>query len=197
MASQCTEQAVLEFLMERGGRVQQMELIDHFLSERGGHDQSKEELDRVALTHIVDNVGCVKVENGVKFVCLNTGGNAKSVMCSDAGGHGPAECNGNIQETVDNSCDNGDGTGESSPLAAGLDNDKQSNGNEQHKAPSENRSHAGTSSGGGEVNLRNRRRRESAPAIGMPDLDQAQPGVPTATKSEVPVECRKGPSGPF
>lgn len=68
--------------------------------------------------------------------------------------------------------------GVSSTLAAGLDNDKQSNGVKQHAAPSENKTNAGTptSGGGGEVNLRNRRRRESAPVIGMSDLDQAHPG---------------------
>ncbi|GLD59962.1 ankyrin repeat domain-containing protein SOWAHC-like protein [Lates japonicus] len=182
MASQCTEQAVHEFLMERGGRVQQMELIDHFLSVLGENDQSKEGVDREALKRVVDNVGFVKVENGVKFVCLKTEGRAESVMRADADGYDQAECNGNIQETLDNNVngnpDNGDQTGVPSPLGAVLDNDKQSNGNEQPTTPSQNKANTGTptSSGGGEVKLRDRRRRESAPVIGMPDLDQAHPG---------------------
>lgn len=69
-------------------------------------------------------------------------------------------------------------TGVPSPLGAVLDNDKQSNGNKQPTTPSQNKANTGTptSSGGGEVKLRDRRRRESAPVIGMPDLDQAHPG---------------------
>ncbi|XP_044072745.1 ankyrin repeat domain-containing protein SOWAHC isoform X1 [Siniperca chuatsi] len=183
MASQCTEQAVQEFLMERGGRVQQMELIDHFRSIWGRNDQSKESVDREVMKRIVDNVGFVEVENGVKFVCLNTEGSAESVMRTDTDGHDHAECNGNIQETLDNNYvngnrDNGDqtgSTGASSPLTASLDNDKQSNGNEQPAAPSQNKTNTvtPTSGGGGEVKLRERRRRESAPVIGMPDLDHA------------------------
>ncbi|XP_035532705.1 ankyrin repeat domain-containing protein SOWAHC [Morone saxatilis] len=180
MASQCTEQAVQEFLMERGGRVQQMELIDHFLSIWGKNDQSKEGVEREMLTRIVDNVGFVKVENGVTFVCLKAEGSEVSVMRTDT----DAECNGNIQETVDDNNyvngnpDNGDQTGASSSLAVSLDNDKQSNGNGQPADPSPNNktnTAAPTSSGGGEVKLRERRRRESAPVIGVPDLDQAHP----------------------
>ncbi|XP_038576199.1 ankyrin repeat domain-containing protein SOWAHC [Micropterus salmoides] len=185
MASQCTEQAVQEFLMERGGRVQQMELLDHFLSVCGRNDQSKEGVDREVLKRVVDNVGFVQVEDGVKFVCLNTEGSAESVMRADTDGHDHAEFNGNvnIQETLDNSYvngnrDSGDQAGASSPLAASLDNDKQSNGNEQPAAPSQNNktnTATPTSAGGGEVRLRERRRRESAPVIGVPDLDHAHP----------------------
>ncbi|XP_029315642.1 ankyrin repeat domain-containing protein SOWAHC [Cottoperca gobio] len=181
MASQCTEQAVQEFLMERGGRVQQMELIDHFLSVSGQNDQSKEVVDREVLKRIVDNVGIVKVENGVTFVCLNTEGSAESVMRPNTADHDHAECNGNIQETLDNNyvngnADNRDQTGASSSLAASLDNDKQSNGNVQPAAPSQNsktNTSTPTCSGGGEVKLRERRRRESAPVIGIADLGHA------------------------
>uniref|UniRef100_A0A3Q3N5G7 Sosondowah ankyrin repeat domain family member C n=1 Tax=Mastacembelus armatus TaxID=205130 RepID=A0A3Q3N5G7_9TELE len=130
------EQAVQEFLMERGGRVQQMELIDHFLSMSGESGHSREGVDREVLKHIVDNVGIVKVENGVKFVCLNTEGSAESVMRRDASGHALTECNGNNQETLNNNW---------TPMSVG----------------------------GWEVNLRERRRRESAPVIGIADLDQA------------------------
>nr|XP_046260930.1 ankyrin repeat domain-containing protein SOWAHC isoform X2 [Scatophagus argus] len=182
MASQCTEQAVQEFLMERGGRVQQMELIDHFLSICGNNDQPKEGVDREVLKRIVDSVGFVKVENGVKFVCLNADGSTESVMRTDRDGHDHAECNGNIQETLDDddyvngNPDNGARTGASSSLAASLDNDQQSNANEQPAAPSQNNKMGPatpTSGGTGEVKLRERRRRESAPVIGVPDPDQA------------------------
>uniref|UniRef100_UPI0037E7BF9A ankyrin repeat domain-containing protein SOWAHC n=1 Tax=Semicossyphus pulcher TaxID=241346 RepID=UPI0037E7BF9A len=183
MASQSTEQAVQEFLMERGGRVQQMELIDHFLSASGENDQSKEGVEIEELKRIVDSVGYVQVENGVKFVCLNTEGITESVMRADTDGHDHAECNGNIQETLDNSYvnsnnDNGGQTGTSLLLASGLDNDNRSNGNDQPAAPSSNNrssSSTPTPGGGGEVKLRDRRRRESAPVIGVSDLDQAHP----------------------
>ncbi|XP_026151418.1 ankyrin repeat domain-containing protein SOWAHC [Mastacembelus armatus] len=177
MASQCTEQAVQEFLMERGGRVQQMELIDHFLSMSGESGHSREGVDREVLKHIVDNVGIVKVENGVKFVCLNTEGSAESVMRRDASGHALTECNGNNQETLNNNCvngntDNTDRTGVSNPLAGGLDNDKPATPSQK---PTNTGTNTGTpmSVGGWEVNLRERRRRESAPVIGIADLDQA------------------------
>ncbi|KAM9851305.1 ankyrin repeat domain-containing protein SOWAHC [Aulostomus maculatus] len=179
MASGCTEQAVQAFLMERGGRVQQMELIDHFLSTGGVNDPSNEEVDREALKRIVDTVGVVKEEDGVKFVCLNR---AESVMRADAESHNHAECNGDIQEAPDNSCVNGnpddrDQTGVSSPLVTNMDNDKQPSGDEPPAAPSQSKSSTATPSvGGGEVKLRDRRRRESAPVIGMPDLDQALRG---------------------
>lgn len=59
-----------------------------------------------------------------------------------------------------------------------LDNDKQTNGNKKPATPSQSKTSTGvpTPGGGGEVKLRDRRRRESAPVLGMPDLDQAQPG---------------------
>lgn len=103
MASNCTEEAVQAFLLENGGRVQQMELIDHFVSLCGCNDQSNGGLDWKVLGRIVDSVGFVKVEDGVKFVCLNS----ESVMRSEADGHAEAECNGNIQETLDNEHVNG------------------------------------------------------------------------------------------
>lgn len=119
MASRCTEQAVQEFLMERGGRVQQMELIDHFLSIWKGDDQSKEEMDCEVLKRIVENVGFVKVEDGVKFVCLSS---AESVMRTDTDSHDHEECNGNIPAAlhdnnyVNGNPDNGGQTGEEQAL---------------------------------------------------------------------------------
>uniref|UniRef100_A0A672GTM9 Sosondowah ankyrin repeat domain family Ca n=1 Tax=Salarias fasciatus TaxID=181472 RepID=A0A672GTM9_SALFA len=95
MASRCTEQAVQEFLQERGGRVRQMELIDHFLSRRGGNGQGGEGEDREVLKGIVDSVGFVQVENGVEFVCLNSECSASAAMRADAECHEHGECNGN------------------------------------------------------------------------------------------------------
>ncbi|XP_029981191.1 ankyrin repeat domain-containing protein SOWAHC isoform X2 [Sphaeramia orbicularis] len=183
MASQRAERAVLEFLMERGGRVQQMELMEHFRSISGQNDSSEEGVDSEILKRVVDTVGFVKVEDGVKFVCLNAEGHAEAVMRADTDDHGHAECNGNIQDTLDDyvngNPDNGQQTGESSPPVSSLDNDKQSNDNERPEAPSQNNTtstETPASGGGGEVKLRDRRRRESAPVIGTSDLDQAHPG---------------------
>lgn len=88
-----------------------MELIDHFLSVSGKADRTNAAADREALKGVVDNVGFVEVENGVEFVCLIAEGGAQSVMSADTAGHGHTECNGNMQETLDNN--NGDRTGDS------------------------------------------------------------------------------------
>ncbi|XP_061580494.1 ankyrin repeat domain-containing protein SOWAHC [Cololabis saira] len=174
MASRCTEQAVQQFLSERGGRVRHTELIHHFTSLSGGcKDQSSEGLDPETLTRIVDGVGFVKVEDGVRFVCLKAEGSVEEEMRTD-----PAEMNGN---TLDDTCVNGnpennrDKTGAASPPAASLDNDQLSNGNEKQAALSQSKTSSGTATpaGGGEVRLRDRRRRESAPVVGMQDADQA------------------------
>lgn len=69
-------------------------------------------------------------------------------------------------------------TAASSSLADSLDNDKKSNANDQPANPTQNnKSNTGTPACGvgGEVKLRERRRRESAPVIGTPDLDHAHP----------------------
>uniref|UniRef100_A0A3B3YUV9 SOWAHA-C winged helix-turn-helix domain-containing protein n=1 Tax=Poecilia mexicana TaxID=48701 RepID=A0A3B3YUV9_9TELE len=112
---------VHEFLLEKGGRVRQMELIDHFTAPCGCNDPQKEGAGWELLSGIVDSVGFVEVENGVKFVCLNGEGCEESVMRKDADGHVDAE-------------------------------------------------------------LRDRRRRESAPAIGTHDLDQAHNHVVRGTR---------------
>lgn len=77
-----------------------MELIEHFLSVCGRNDQVKEGLDSEALKRVVESVGFLKVENGVKFICLNSEGSAGSVMRAGTGGHNHEECNGNIHEMV-------------------------------------------------------------------------------------------------
>lgn len=63
----------------------------------------------------------------------------------------------------------------STSLADSLDNDKLPNANEQPATAQQQVSKtAPLSAGGGEVKLRERRRRESAPVIGVLDPDQAQ-----------------------
>lgn len=77
-----------------------MELTEHFLSVCGRNDQVKEGLDSEALKRVVESVGFLKVEDGVKFICLNSEGSAGSVMRAGTGGHNHEECNGNIHEMV-------------------------------------------------------------------------------------------------
>ncbi|XP_066521937.1 ankyrin repeat domain-containing protein SOWAHC-like [Hoplias malabaricus] len=69
MASECTQETVLRFLTERGGRVKNVDLIEHFRStiptEPGKKAAAKE-----AFKRYVDTVAVVKVDNGEKYVCL-------------------------------------------------------------------------------------------------------------------------------
>lgn len=69
-------------------------------------------------------------------------------------------------------------TGVPSQLGADLDDNRQSNGNEQPATSFQMKVTTVTPTPGGraEVKLRDRRRRESAPIIGMQDLDPAHPG---------------------
>ncbi|KAJ3584072.1 hypothetical protein NHX12_014568 [Muraenolepis orangiensis] len=70
MATECSSrEAIRHFLTERGGRVKNADLIQHFkfrASRRGGDDAGVRETFK---SH-VDSMAFVKVENGVKFVCL-------------------------------------------------------------------------------------------------------------------------------
>ncbi|XP_068602841.1 ankyrin repeat domain-containing protein SOWAHC [Brachionichthys hirsutus] len=172
-ALHCTEQTVQEFLVKGGGRVRQMELIDHFLSICGGGDQSNDEV----LKRVVDSVGFVKVENGVTFVCLNADDGVRSATRADAGGRDYAECNGNIPEIDDDNYVNGNPSiraAAGAPTSSATSPDEQPNDNDRPAAPSQNnKPNAMTpvSGGGGPVKLRERRRRESAPVIGLPDLE--------------------------
>ncbi|XP_077392556.1 ankyrin repeat domain-containing protein SOWAHC [Festucalex cinctus] len=172
MASPCQVQAVQDFLMERGGRVQQMELIDHFAAARGGgSDRLREE---EALKRVVDTLGVVEVESGVKYVRLNECCGARTVTRADADNHGHAtECNGNVHgEAPDNNNlvsgnpDDKQQTGASSTPSCSMDDAKQPEPSQSNKIDA-----APADVGAGEVKLRERRRRESAPVIGVPDLD--------------------------
>lgn len=80
-----------------------MELIEHFISVCGRNDQARADLDSEALKRVVESVAFVKVEDGVKFVCVISEGSAGSVMRAGTGGHNHEECNGNIPEMVHDS----------------------------------------------------------------------------------------------
>ncbi|MBN3320516.1 SWAHC protein, partial [Atractosteus spatula] len=69
MATECTQDSVLRFLTERGGKVSNAELIDHFKPFLSGGPPEKAAA-RDMFKGFVDNVGFVKQENGVKYVVL-------------------------------------------------------------------------------------------------------------------------------
>lgn len=92
MASECTEEAVLEFLTNRGGMVRHMDLTDHFELIRKNYP-SQNTLYPETLKRIVDSIAIVKLEDGVKFVCLKNDCMG-SVKRTDSNGH-DGECKGN------------------------------------------------------------------------------------------------------
>ncbi|XP_071384598.1 ankyrin repeat domain-containing protein SOWAHC-like [Centroberyx affinis] len=69
MATKCTQEAILDFLTERGGRVKNTDLIDHFKA-LFPDDPGRKAVIREKFKSYVDNVAFVKAESGVKFVCL-------------------------------------------------------------------------------------------------------------------------------
>ncbi|XP_061734848.1 ankyrin repeat domain-containing protein SOWAHC [Nerophis ophidion] len=169
MASRCTLEAVREFLMERGGRVRQTELTDHFAADGS----------EAALSRIVDALGVVGAEEGgVEFVSLHADRSEQlSAARAHAEGHDQAACNGYAHQTPDNntgvnrSRDNGPQTEASSPPASNVDDVISLAADPAHLTKT-----VTTSLGAGEVKLRERRRRESAPVIGVPDPDHHAPG---------------------
>ncbi|XP_071758195.2 ankyrin repeat domain-containing protein SOWAHC-like [Centroberyx gerrardi] len=69
MATKCTQEAILDFLTERGGRVKNTDLIDHFKA-LFPDDPGRKAVIREKFKSYVDNIAFVKAESGVKFVCL-------------------------------------------------------------------------------------------------------------------------------
>uniref|UniRef100_A0A673MHN2 Ankyrin repeat domain-containing protein SOWAHC-like n=1 Tax=Sinocyclocheilus rhinocerous TaxID=307959 RepID=A0A673MHN2_9TELE len=69
MATECTQESVLDFLLENEGRVKNKDLVAHFKvflsSENAKRAVLKERFKRY-----VDNIAYVKQENGEKVVCL-------------------------------------------------------------------------------------------------------------------------------
>ncbi|XP_076871809.1 uncharacterized protein LOC143522042 [Brachyhypopomus gauderio] len=69
MATEWTQETVLRFLTERGGRVRNGDLIDNFRAAIPTDPKSKTAA-KEAFKRCVDTVAFVKVENGEKYVCL-------------------------------------------------------------------------------------------------------------------------------
>ncbi|XP_051566625.1 ankyrin repeat domain-containing protein SOWAHC-like [Myxocyprinus asiaticus] len=69
MATECTQESVLDFLIENGGRVKNKDLIEHFKVFLSGGNTERTLL-KERFKRFVDNIAYVKQENGQKVVCL-------------------------------------------------------------------------------------------------------------------------------
>uniref|UniRef100_A0A8C6S4P1 Sosondowah ankyrin repeat domain family member C n=1 Tax=Neogobius melanostomus TaxID=47308 RepID=A0A8C6S4P1_9GOBI len=69
MAVECSQEAILDFLREKGGRVKNAELVEHFKSVFPSDPKQKAEA-RELFKSCVDSVAFVKTDSGVKYVCL-------------------------------------------------------------------------------------------------------------------------------
>ncbi|KAL2076911.1 hypothetical protein ACEWY4_027485 [Coilia grayii] len=89
MATDCTQETVLLFLVERGGTVKNLELIDHFRAVLS-KDPNKKSVMKDTFKQYVDNIAFVKVDNGTKYVCLK-----KKYRASVRQGENVPACSGN------------------------------------------------------------------------------------------------------
>lgn len=69
MAAEFSQQAVLDFLMKRGARVKNTDLIDHFRNLFPAEPEKKANL-RETFKSYIDNIAFVKTVSGVKYVCV-------------------------------------------------------------------------------------------------------------------------------
>lgn len=118
MALECTQDAVLRFLTERGGRVRNTDLIEHFKPVMPTDPVGKSAA-REAFKSYVDSVAVVKVENGDKFVCLRKRCRGSSTQPGEQGGnkhHVPVKlCDHVPNKVLPERCDNKDAKQELPP----------------------------------------------------------------------------------
>lgn len=69
MATECTQESVLDFLLENGGRVKNKDLVAHFKVFLSS-ETTKRAVLKERFKRFVDNIAYVKQENGEKVVCL-------------------------------------------------------------------------------------------------------------------------------
>ncbi|XP_038595617.1 ankyrin repeat domain-containing protein SOWAHC-like [Micropterus salmoides] len=79
MAAECTQEAILGFLKDKGGKVKNTDLIEHFKAVFP-EEPEKRAAVRERFKNHVDDVAFVKTESGVKYVCLK-----KKFRCSVKG----------------------------------------------------------------------------------------------------------------
>ncbi|XP_043927043.1 ankyrin repeat domain-containing protein SOWAHC-like [Protopterus annectens] len=93
MATEFSLEAVLRFIREKEGKVKNVELLDHFSYYL--NDPDKRALARERFKEFVNTVGCVRQENGVKFVCLKKiykAPNGENVTCGQVNPSANAAC---------------------------------------------------------------------------------------------------------
>ncbi|KAI3366255.1 hypothetical protein L3Q82_009718 [Scortum barcoo] len=70
MAAECTQQALLDFLREKGGKVRNADLIEHFKAVFPEEPEKKAAV-RQSFKNYVDNIAYVRAESGERSqVCL-------------------------------------------------------------------------------------------------------------------------------
>ncbi|KAM9820711.1 ankyrin repeat domain-containing protein SOWAHC-like [Neosynchiropus ocellatus] len=69
MPTECSQEAILNFLREHGDRVKNSDLVEHFRDVFPAEPERRAAV-REAFKSYVDQVAFVKAESGVKFVCL-------------------------------------------------------------------------------------------------------------------------------
>ncbi|XP_073701296.1 ankyrin repeat domain-containing protein SOWAHC [Garra rufa] len=103
MATECTQESVLDFLLENGGRVKNKDLVAHFKVFLSS-ENTKRAVLKERFKGFVDNIAYVKQENGEKLVCLKKkyrypemrSGGAQDEKPSD-GGDGDEDINRGIK----------------------------------------------------------------------------------------------------
>lgn len=66
-----TQESLLSFLLERGGKVTNSELLSNFRSRiSGGGDPAEKQHNRELFKRLVNSIAVVKQTDGVKFVCV-------------------------------------------------------------------------------------------------------------------------------
>lgn len=69
MAAECSEEAILDFLTEKGGKVKNTDLIEQFKAVFPEEPEKKAAV-RERFKNYVDNIAFVRAESGGKYVCL-------------------------------------------------------------------------------------------------------------------------------
>ncbi|XP_018584785.1 ankyrin repeat domain-containing protein SOWAHC-like [Scleropages formosus] len=115
MATDCTQESVLQFLLERGGKAKHAEITDHFKSVLPG-DPAKRAAARETFKGYVDNVAVVRTENGVKYVCVKKKYRGSEKCAAE---RADGECNGNGLSPPESPANGGAVPGQNYPKRSG------------------------------------------------------------------------------
>lgn len=93
MAVECSQEAILNFLRERGGRVKNAEFVEHFKAVFPSDPKLKAEV-RELFKSYVDTVAFVKTDDGVKYVCLKKKFREESSLKDEKGSENSGQVSG-------------------------------------------------------------------------------------------------------